>query len=90
MEEYEILPRTFKQAEKLGLHIMPSRYRKYKIDIYDMNSKYLFSGGDRKYSDYAHYIKSHGKKYADERRRLYHIRHKGETLRGRLIAELLW
>jgi hypothetical protein len=87
---YTILPYTFQQAKKLGVIVKPSRFSKYKIDIYDLKGNYGFSGGDSRYSDYPHYIKSHGKEYADERRRLYHIRHKGETLRGRLIAELLW
>lgn len=87
---YIIQPHTFNQAKKLGVVVKPSRFAKYKIDIYDKQGNYGFSGGDARYSDYPHYIKTHGKEYADERRRLYHQRHKGETLRGRLIAELLW
>ena len=87
---YEILPHTFKQAEKIGVVIKPSRYAKYKIDIFDKQGNYLYSGGDPKYSDYSHYIQTHGKEYADERKRLYANRHRNETIRGKLIKFLLW
>jgi hypothetical protein len=87
---YEILPRTFKQAKKIGVIVKPSRYAKYKIDIFDKQDNYLYSGGDSKYSDYPHYIKTHGKEYADERKRLYANRHQNETIRGKIIKFLLW
>jgi hypothetical protein len=87
---YEILPRTFKQAKKIDVVVKPSRYVKYKIDIFDKEGKYLYSGGDPKYSDYSHYIQTHGKEFADERKRLYANRHRNETLRGKVIKFLLW
>ena len=90
MEAYKILPHTFQQAEKLGLHIRPSKYHKYKIDIYDMDRNFLFSGGDRNYMDYAYYLKLYDKEYADERKKLYAIRHQKESIRGKIISFLLW
>lgn len=90
MEAYKILPHTFQQADKLGLYIKPSMNKRYKIDIFDMNRNFLFSGGDRNYLDYAYYLKLHGKEYADERKRLYAMRHKNETIRGKVISALLW
>ena len=91
---YDILPYTYKKAKDLGVLIFPSDNPRYKLEIYDDNGLFLFYGGSPKYSDYPHYIKSHGKKYADERRRLYHIRHAKEIAdegsRGWYIAHLLW
>lgn len=29
---YEILPYTFKKAKQLGVHVVPSKFAKYKID----------------------------------------------------------
>jgi hypothetical protein len=46
------------------------------------------------YSDYPTYMKKMGKKYADERRRLYKIRHKKDRLKkgtnGWYADQLLW
>ena len=59
-----------------------------------LNGKFLFSGGSPTYLDYPHFIKSKGKEYADERRRLYSIRHFKEIQnvrsRGWYISKLLW
>jgi hypothetical protein len=91
---YNILPYTYKQAKRLGVQIKPSDNPKYKIEIYDKNGEFLYYGGSPSYSDYPSYIQSHGKEYADNRRRLYQIRHKKEIekvgSRGWLIANLLW
>lgn len=87
---YQIQPYTLRQAKKLGVYVRPSRRANYKIDVFNKDGDYLFSGGSIGYSDYPTYLKEKGKEYADERRRLYHIRHKNETVRGRLISALLW
>jgi len=92
---YEILPYTYRKARELGLTIFPSDNPKYKLEIYDGETgAFLYYGGSPKYSDYPHYIKSHGKAYADERRRLYRIRHAKEIAdtgsRGFVISYLLW
>lgn len=87
---YEIQPYTFRQARKLGVYVKASRRANYKIDVFNKDGDYLFSGGSMGYSDYPTYLKERGKEYADERRRLYKLRHKNETVRGRLISALLW
>jgi len=91
---YHILTYTFNKAKKLNVIIKPSKNIKYKIDIYDNKNNFLFSGGATGYSDYPHYILSKGKIYADERKRLYNIRHKKELLKpyskGWYVAQLLW
>lgn len=87
---YIVQPYTFRQARKLGVYVKASRRANYKIDVFNKDGDYLFSGGSMGYSDYPTYLKERGKDYADERRRLYHIRHKNESARGRAIAFLLW
>ena len=91
---YQILPYTHEQAKKLNVKVKPSENPKFKIDVYDLNGKFLFSGGSPTYLDYPHFIKSKGKEYADERRRLYSIRHFKEIQnvrsRGWYISKLLW
>lgn len=73
--DYKISPYAYKQAEKLGIKIEPSKRKFKKIDIYDYNKQYIMSVGDTRYNDYRSYIKEKGQEYADTRRRLYKIRH---------------
>jgi len=91
---YKILPYTYEQAKKLNVIVKPSENPKFKIDVYDLNNKFLFSGGSPAYQDYPHYIQSKGKQYADERRKLYIMRHykeiKNIKSRGWYISKLLW
>ena len=44
-------------------------------DVFDKDNKKISSIGAIDYSDYATYIKTNGLKYADNRKRLYKIRH---------------
>jgi len=73
--EYKIDPYAYKQAEKLGVKIKPSKTKFKKIDIYDYNNQFIMSIGDTRYNDWRSYIKEKGQEYADKRRRLYKIRH---------------
>lgn len=94
MKPYTITKYTKKKAEEMGVQVFPSDNPKYKIDVYNNRGLYMFSGGARGYDDYQTYIRTKGKEYADERRRLYRIRHKkeieAEGTRGYYIAKLLW
>lgn len=71
---YEIKARQKRNAKKLGVEIKPSTNKKKKIDVFK-NGKKIASIGGAGYSDYATYIKDKGKDFADNRRRLYKIRH---------------
>lgn len=75
---YHIQPYTLAKAHELGVYIKPSTKKNKKIDIYDWNGNYIFSIGDKNYSDFPTYVKTHGMEYALTRRRLYHLRHKKE------------
>lgn len=92
--EYDILPYTYERARQLDVVVYPSDNKKHKIEIYDKTGNFMFYGGDPKYSDYPHYIQSHGKEFADKRRALYHKRHRKELdnvgSRGWVIGNLLW
>lgn len=71
---YEILPYSYQQAKRLGVFISPSTTPNKKIDVFKGNKK-VASIGDRQYKDFPTYTREDGKAVADERRRLYKIRH---------------
>lgn len=83
---YQITEWSKKQAKKLGVDIRLSSNPKKKLDVYK-NGKKLASIGDVNYSDYGTYLVTKGKAYADERRRLYRIRHAGEN---NYSLKILW
>ena len=58
---------------------MNHQQKKKKIDVYDQNGKYITSIGSISNYDYPTYIERNGKEYADQRRKLYQLRHKGEN-----------
>jgi hypothetical protein len=86
---YRITDYTRRKARQIGVSIKPSTRQYKKLDVF-RDGKYIDSIGDTRYSDYPTYIKQRGKEYADERRRLYHLRHTGNTQGERLAKELLW
>lgn len=89
---YQIKNYSFNKAKKLGVNIYPSTKGDYKIDVYDKNNDYITSIGNKNYSDYPTYIETHGKKYANERKKLYHLRHEKDIdyIRGFLSLYILW
>lgn len=91
---YEIKPYSYKEAKKLNVLIKPSIKNKYKIDVFDSDKNYMLSIGNKNYSDYPTYTITHGKLYAENRRRLYKIRHKTDLLkegsRGFFANRILW
>jgi hypothetical protein len=85
---YIIEPYTQRQASRMGLTVKPSHDKNKKIDVFK-NSIKIAAVGDVRYKDYTKYLKE-DKALAEERRKLYHDRHKGNTLRERLARSLLW
>ena len=71
---YQISARTQLVAKKIGVTVEPSTRKNKKIDVYK-DGKRVASVGDSRYFDYHLYLNSKGKEYADERKRLYKIRH---------------
>jgi len=89
---YKITDYSYKQAQKLGVQIKPSVKKNKKIDVFDGNHQYILSIGDLRYNDFPTYIKTHGYEYANERKRLYHLRHKKYEWgsKGFYASEILW
>jgi hypothetical protein len=71
---YSITRYSYAQAQRLGVRIKPSTVQGKKIDVFKGNNK-IASIGDINYSDYPTYIKTDGLTFAQERRRLYRLRH---------------
>jgi hypothetical protein len=86
---YPIKPYHVAQAKKLGVTIKPSTKGNFKLDVFK-DDKYLTSIGHKDYKDYAIYLEERGEDYANERRRLYKLRHKKEGIRGQLASAILW
>ena len=94
MSNYNITDYSYDKAKQLNLIIKSSKNKGKKIDVYDINNEFLHSIGDIRYNDYPNYCIVYNKKYADERKRLYHIRHQKNinviNSKQYLSANLLW
>ena len=90
---YVITKYTREQADKLGVTVKHSTDPKNKIDVFK-NGKKIASCGGAGYNDYPTYMKKFGKEYADERRKLYKIRHEKDRKivgsPGYYADKLLW
>ena len=87
---YEIQPYSFKKAKDLGVTIKPSKNKNKKIDVYKNGDK-ITSIGSANMADFPTYIKTKGKDYAEERRRLYKLRHAKNTgIAGKYASKILW
>lgn len=80
---YRIKRYSYTQAKKLGVTIKPSTVQGKKIDVFNSKGQKLASIGAIGYGDYPTFILEKGKAYADEKRRLYKMRHaKDRVVRG--------
>jgi hypothetical protein len=88
---YEIKQYTKKKAKQYNFKIKPSMIKNKKIDVFRDNKK-IASIGAINYNDYPTYILNKGIDYANERRRLYKIRHKKDlnSKNGFWSNVLLW
>ena len=86
---YSIKPYHLQQAKKLGVSIKPSSKGNYKLDVFK-DGEYVTSIGDKRYKDFMIYKEEKGDDYANERRRLYRLRHKKDGVRGQLARFILW
>lgn len=72
---YHITKYSYDRAKYLGVIIEPSSRPNKKIDIYAPSGHYIASIGAQGYDDFGTYLNDYGPEYAEERRRLYKIRH---------------
>lgn len=93
MVGYKITNYTKQQAKKYGLTVKLSKKKGKKIDVFK-NGKKVASVGATGYGDYPTYKRTKGKKYADQRRKLYKIRHQNNRTKrgtnGWYADKLLW
>jgi hypothetical protein len=83
---YIIQPYTYQQAERKSVFVVPSNNPNKKIDVYSENGNFLCSAGDIHYLDYPTYLEMEKNGVApvglaEERRKLYRIRHSKELKR---------
>ena len=101
MPQYIIRKWTEQQAKKHKLTVFPAEDNKTKLEVYDDNGLYLANVGALGYLDYAQYLDMEKANMipngtADERRRLYHLRHASEkgyntkNTKSCLAKTLLW
>jgi hypothetical protein len=74
---YKISDYSKQKARELNVTIKPSKNKKKKIDVYK-NGEVIASIGALGYKDYSIYLKENGKEYADQRKKLYKLRHKND------------
>ena len=95
---YKITEYTKKQAKRLGVVVKPSSVLGKKIDVFK-NGEKIASVGGAGYKDYPTYmaLEQKGKVpkgTANERRKMYKIRHKKDRLKkgtnGYYADQLLW
>jgi len=90
---YKITSYTKSKARKIGVEVKPSKIKGKKIDVFKGGKK-VASVGAIGYDDYPTYIKKKGKKFAEERRKLYKKRHQKDRLKknsnGWYADQLLW
>ena len=90
---YNITTYTKNKAKDLGVTVKPSNKKNKKIDVYK-NNKLIASIGALGYNDYPTFINKNGISYANDRRRLYKIRHSTDRVikgsNGFYADKLLW
>jgi hypothetical protein len=80
---YRIKPYSYRKAETLGVEIKSSKVEGKKIDVFNKKGEKLASIGAIGYGDYPTFMAQKGKEFADEKRRLYKLRHaKDRVVRG--------
>ena len=90
---YNITNYSKNKAKELKVKILPSTNKNKKIDVFK-DGKKIASVGNINYMDYPNYIETKGLKYANERKKLYKLRHNKDLNKpnsnGFYANKLLW
>ena len=90
---YQIKEYSYNKAKLLNVSIKPSTKKNKKIDVYK-NGDYITSIGAINYNDYPTYIKKNGIDYANQRKKIYKLRHKKDLNKpnspGYYAYNILW
>ena len=91
---YDIKKYSYSRAKELGVTIKPSRVAGKKIDVFNKKGEKIASIGALGYGDYPTFILKKGKEYADEKRKLYKMRHAKDRIvygtPGYYADKILW
>jgi hypothetical protein len=85
---YVITPYTKRMAKQLGVEVKPSTRKNKKIDVYKDGQR-IATIGDTRYTDFAT-LHTTNLQLAEEKRRLYHLRHTKKTIGEQMALKLLW
>lgn len=86
---YTITDYTKRRAKELGLTVAVSKKKGKKLDVFK-EGELIASIGDTRYKDFPTFALEDGQEVANERQRLYRLRHKKNTLNELLALYLLW
>ena len=91
---YRIKAYSYAQAAKLGVTIKPSTRKGKKIDVFNRQGEKLASIGALGMGDYATFMQTKGKEFADSRRKAYKNRHEKDRHKrgtaGYFADKILW
>ena len=91
---YKILHYTLEQARRHNVIVKPSKVQGKKIDVFNKKGEKLASVGALGFGDYPTYMQTHGKEFAEQRRKMYKIRHEKDRHKfgspGYYADKLLW
>jgi hypothetical protein len=88
---YKITDYSYQKAKQLNVDIKPSTNKNKKIDVFKNNKK-IASIGAIGYLDYPNFIKKNGLEYANQKKKLYKLRHKKDlnSKNGFFANKILW
>lgn len=89
---YTITAHTKRKARQLGVIVRRSTKKGKKIDVFHPKTgKLIVSVGALGYGDYPTFLRTYGRRYAEERRRAYKSRHRQNHGSAAWFADqLLW
>jgi hypothetical protein len=91
---YRISSYSYDRARSLGVVIKPSTVKGKKIDVFNRSGDKLASIGALGYGDYPTFKRTHGKAYADMKRKAYKSRHAYNRFKrgtpGYYADQILW
>ena len=90
---YTITDYTLQRAKQMKVTVQLSQQKNKKIDVFKKGVK-IATIGDSRYKDFPTYVIENGIEFANNRKRLYYMRHKKDIEKlnsnGFYAAKLLW
>ena len=90
---YIITDYTLQKAKQMKVTVQLSEIKNKKLDVFKNDVK-IATIGDSRYKDFPTYVIENGIEFANQRKRLYYIRHKKDIEKlnsnGFYAAKLLW